>query len=602
MKTLENLLAAGIFQAGIVIGFGEPIITLQPANQSVSLGATASFRVTATTTNPPLSFQWRFNTIDLEGKTNFSLSLTNIQTTNAGAYQVAVADMSGSITSQVAVLIVDPTFTKITTGQIVNDGGASWSCAWGDYDNDGYLDLFVANGDFGAGKKNFLYHNNRDGTFTRMTNGPIVNDVALFRGCAWADFDNDGNLDLSVVSHASKNFLYRNNGNGTFTKVTNNIIVKDIIRESIGGSWADYDRDGYLDFFVANASNAKNFLYHNDGGTNFTKITSGRIVNDIADGEGCAWADYGNPDLFVCNWRNTKNFLYHNNADGTFTRVTNSSAGGIVTENADSIDCAWGDYDNDGFLDLFVANAFGEKKFLYHNNGNGTFTKITNSPVTLDVGNAPGCAWGDYDNDGYLDLFVANTNRSFLYHNNGDGSFDKVTDGSLVNDGGPGVVSVGCSWGDYDNDGFLDLFVANGGGLNPAEANNFLYRNNGNSNAWIKIKCVGTVSNRSAIGAKVRVKATIGGKTLWQLREVSIGDGFASGNPLEPHFGLGNATNIDTVRIEWPSGIVQTLNNVAVKQLLTVTEPTREQAAGQVVAWGPLTTRAKRTCRRTFRM
>ena len=137
MKTIDSFLAAGIFLGGLVIGLGgQPMITLQPTNQSVSLGATASFRVTAITTNPPLSFHWRFNTIDLDGKTNVSLTLTNIQTTNAGAYQVVVADMSGSITSQVAVLIVDPTFTKITTGQIVNDGGASWSCAWGDYDND----------------------------------------------------------------------------------------------------------------------------------------------------------------------------------------------------------------------------------------------------------------------------------------------------------------------------------------------------------------------------------------------------------------------------------------------------------------------------------
>ncbi len=136
MKTIDKLFATGIFPGVLIIGFGEPIITLQPMNQSVSLCATASFRVTATTTNPPLSFQWRFNTIDLDGKTNFSLTFTNIHATNAGAYQVVVADMSGSITSQVAVLKVDPTFTKITTGQIVNDRGASWSCAWGDSDND----------------------------------------------------------------------------------------------------------------------------------------------------------------------------------------------------------------------------------------------------------------------------------------------------------------------------------------------------------------------------------------------------------------------------------------------------------------------------------
>jgi hypothetical protein len=193
--------------------------------------------------------------------------------------------------------------------------------------------------------------------------------------------------------------------------------------------------------------------------------------------------------------------------------------------------------------------------------------------VGLNGGDSTGCVWGDYDNDGYLDLFVCNLYlKNFLYHNRGDGTFEQITTGSLVNDGGPGVPSVGCSWGDYDNDGFLDLVVANGGGPSPVEFNNFLYRNNGNSNAWIKIKCVGTVSNRSAIGTKVRIKATIGGKTFWQMREVSCGDGFASGNPLETHFGLGDATNIDIVRIEWPSGIVQTLTNVAAKQFLTVEE------------------------------
>ena len=160
--------------------------------------------------------------------------------------------------------------------------------------------------------------------------------------------------------------------------------------------------------------------------------------------------------------------------------------------------------------------------------------------------------------------------KNRLYHNNGDGTFLRVMSGP----GGDGLgSSTGAIWGDYDRDGFLDLFIANsttGGG----ERNDFLYHNDGNSNAWITIKCVGTLSNHSAIGAKVRVKAIIGGKTFWQLREINTGDGW-SNPPLEVHFGLGSATNVETLRIEWPSGTVQEFTNVAAKQFLTLIEPAR---------------------------
>ena len=160
--------------------------------------------------------------------------------------------------------------------------------------------------------------------------------------------------------------------------------------------------------------------------------------------------------------------------------------------------------------------------------------------------------------------------NNFLYRNNGDGTYTKITAGSLVNDLG---YSTGCAWADYDNDGFLDLFVSNGW-VTKSE-NNFLYRNSGNANNWINFRLIGTASNRSAIGAKVRVKATIGGNAIWQLRELSGGGNYGSQNDLRANFGLGGATNVDTVRIEWPSGTVQELHNIAAKQFLTITEPPR---------------------------
>jgi hypothetical protein len=354
-------------------------------------------------------------------------------------------------------------FTKITMGAIVNDGGSSYGCAWGDYDNDGFIDLAVANA---GGQNNFLYRNTGNGAFTRILTGPFVTDGLDSIGVIWGDYDNDGFLDLfsATFEPPRKDALYRNNGDGTFTQITTGPQSND---SGAGNSaaWVDYDRDGWLDLFVVNAPQNE--------------------------------------------------FLYHNNADGTFIAIT---SGPLINSGRNSIASAWSDYDNDGWLDLFVTSTMGAPNQLYRNRGDGTFELDAASPLSMEGG-----------------------------------------------------ASLGCAWGDYDNDGFLDLFVANGG-TNPdvyGESDNYLYHNNGNTNGWLLLKLIGSVSNRSAIGAKLRVKSRIGGKIIEQLREVS-GSGQ---NDLRAHFGLGDAAKAETVRIEWPSGIVQEFRDVAAKQILRIVEP-----------------------------
>src|ERR1041385_6912443 len=218
-----------------------PTVTRQPTNQSVSLGASATFSVSASGT-APLRFQWRLNETELSGKTNTSLVVTNLQVTNAGDYTVVITHLGGSVTSQVAHLDVDPTFTKITTGAPVSELGG-YGCAWGDYDNDGFIDLIVTvpfNSAQNSPNKNTLFRNNRDGTFTQITNSIVVSEARDWRGCAWADYDNDGNLDLFVTStddfgFAAQNELFRNNGDGTFTKMTSSD-VGAIVSLAAGGS------------------------------------------------------------------------------------------------------------------------------------------------------------------------------------------------------------------------------------------------------------------------------------------------------------------------------------------------------------------------------
>ena len=476
-------------------------------------------------------------------------------------------------------------FTQITNSDIVSDQGNWIGCAWGDFHNNGFLDVVAANL-FGTN----AYYENNNGMFLKISQGDPVQDADYGVSALAADYDNDGNLDLALTSGAfyslSRNRLYHGNGDGTFSRASGGIVTN--LAAYFGpGAWGDYDNDGFVDLLVlnhgtANANGGPNVLYHNNGDGTFTRVTSGAIVNDFISAGFCAtWEDYDNDgflDLLVIN-ASGNNFLYRNNRNGTFGRVsTNIVATDSWSQGAAC--AAWGDYDNDGLPDLFVTDGAGIRNQLYHNSGHGVFTRVTSGPelVPSPDGAFDGCAWGDYDNDGYLDLFVGGFNETnALFHNNGDGTFTKILSGAAVQGGGPHMVCGPVSWVDYDQDGFLDLYVGLVDATNEPSflpGKNLFYRNNGNSNAWLEVKLVGTVSNRSAIGAKVRVHATIGGKSFWQLREIGNGGGYNC-PPLVAHFGLGDATNMDTLRIEWPSGTVQELHNIAPRQILTIIEPPR---------------------------
>ncbi len=441
-------------------------------------------------------------------------------------------------------------FGKASAATIGSEVSAAQGGSWADADADGDLDLFVANA---SNQNEFFYVNNGNGTFTKNTTSAIATDGGSTLNASWGDYDRDGDLDLYLANFNQANTLFENNGNGSFTKITTGAIVTD--RElSSGSSWIDVDNDGDLDIFATNFGPNES-LYRNNGDRTFTKETTGGLVNDRGFTQSASWADFdndGDMDVFLANDRNENNALFANNGDGTFTKVTNSP---VVSDGGNSFGGSWGDYDNDGDFDLFVTNAGTQSDFFYRNEGNGAFTKITEGPHVTEGAASQASGWSDFDNDGDLDLFVTTVDReSFMYANNGDGSFTKLLDNPFRSEV---QNATSASWGDYDNDGDSDLFVTVNGG------SSVLYVNAGNGNHSVKIKCVGVMSNTTAIGAKVRVKATINGKSVWQVRQIAQQSGFNSHNSLLAEFGLGDATQVDSIKVEWPSKKVDVLVKVA---------------------------------------
>ncbi|MFZ1320225.1 MAG: FG-GAP-like repeat-containing protein [Ignavibacteria bacterium] len=460
-----------------------------------------------------------------------------------------------------SVSISQPYFQKITSGDIVNTQNYNHTAASADYDNDGDLDIVVTglNDNCSGCNINILfYRNDGDGNFTRIYDNAIAQTSVRSQGLAWADYDNDGWMDLFICCiENTRNKLFHNDGNGNFTEVTSGEIVTEL-NSSQFCAWADYDKDGWLDIYVTNRYGTySNRLYKNNGDGTFTKILSGSIANDIAESRGCAWGDYDNdgwPDLYVTNYSGQNDFLYHNNQDGTFSRIFNVP---MVNVNSWASAAQWIDFDNNGVLDLYVTNN-DRNNTHYYNHGNGNFT--VNNSLPSNDGKGYGFTSGDYDNDGLTDLFICNINNlNKLYKNNGASMFTKVTNEIISQEGNNSTTS---SLFDYNMDGKLDLIVTNRFGY----LYNYLYKNIGNTGNYITVKLNGCTSNRNAIGAKITVHTG----NMKQYKEVS--SSWDTQNYLWPHFGIGNYNMIDSLIVEWPSDQITKYYNFDGNRIVSVDE------------------------------
>jgi hypothetical protein len=510
--------------------------------------------------------------------------------------------------------------------------------AFFDFDNDGWLDIFLVNGtSFDQAVRDlrptsYLFRNNRDGTFTDVTSKSGLTHSGWGQGCCIGDYDNDGFDDL-FVSYFGRNVLYHNNGDGTFIDVSHEAGVEGSAdRWGAGCCFLDYDRDGHLDLFVANYVSfdpskapkpgesaycryndigvpcgplgfvgGTNVLYRNRGDGTFADVSEeSGIANPRGAssmifvgsnwqprgsyGMGAASADFDNdgwPDIYVAS-DSAPSLLYRNNHDGTF-RETGVSAGCAFDENGVALSgmgVALADYDGDGRLDIARSNFSEQVTSLYRNYGNGAFEDAS-ARAGLGVNRKYlgfGIGFLDYNNDGWKDLFIANGHvysqiadrklhisykqPKLLYRNMANGRFEDVSSKT-----GPALSELnlarGCAFGDFDNDGDVDVIVNNLGG--PPT---LLRNDGGNKNNWIMVKCLGTRSNRSGIGT--RVKVTAGGRS--QIDEVMSGSSYYSQNDLRLHFGLGSAKHVDSIEILWPSGLKENIKDVPVNQLVIIQE------------------------------
>lgn len=419
-----------------------------------------------------------------------------------------------------------------------------------DFDGDGDLDVACA----GEGLRALLLCRNDGGTFVDVT--PAALDFpGSGSSLTWGDLDHDGDPDLFLVTEESRTYLFRNDGGGAFQDVTSGPLLDSGHGHS--SAWVDADVDGDLDLYVANLHTASR-LFENTYPGPFVDATVDSL--GILYGDGVAWGDYdndGDPDVYLARFSFRPNRLLRNDG-GTFVDVTGT---GPLATTSNGHSCSWADYDNDGDLDLYIANAFDSNRLL-RNDGGGMFTNATPPELVLASTHSVGMSWLDYDNDGWNDLYVTTTDEgpSHLFRNLGGGAFADVTTGPLAGSG----TAAGAAAGDVDGDGDLDLYLTS----YLRRANRLLQNDLSNGNHWLEVELEGTLSNRSAIGARVTID--IGGQR--QIREISGCTGFRSQSALAAHFGLGLATTVDRVIIRWPSGTVQETTLVAADQKIHVVE------------------------------
>ncbi len=500
--------------------------------------------------------------------------------------------------------------------------------AFYDYDNDGWLDIFLVNGTrlegFPASSQptSHLFRNNRDGTFTDVTLKAGVAHSGWGQGCCVGDYDNDGWDDL-FVTYFGKNILYHNNGDGTFTDVSQKAgVAGNGKRWNTGCAFVDYDRDGKLDLFVANyididlatapvpesgpclyksvmvacgppgLQGGKNILYRNNGDGTFTDVSeaAGILSANGTYGLGVLTADFDNdgwPDIYVAD-DSTASALYQNKKNGKFQDIAIEAGCALSPDGKPQagMGVSAADYDMDGNLDIVKTNFAGDTPSLYHNQGGANFEDTT---FTAGLGAHTqflgwGCGFFDMDNDGWPDILICNghvypeveqlkteagyAQRKLLYQNLRNGHFADVS--FQV---GPGISepspSRGAAFGDFDNDGDIDIVV------NTVNDYPQLLRCDSKlSNNWIKIRTIGTKSNRSGIGARLTCVTQAPGETKphRQIEEVRSGGGYFSQNDLRVHFGIGKAEKVDLLEIRWPSGQVDTLKDVKANQVLYVKE------------------------------
>jgi hypothetical protein len=539
---------------------------------------------------------------------------------NAIAYFTDVAQQAGLTTP----IVFGGKDTKKYIIETTGTGAAIF-----DYDNDGWPDIFLVNGTTlegfppGEAPTNHLYRNNHDGTFTDVTVKAGLNTTGWGQGVCVGDYDNDGWEDL-YVTYYGKNRLFHNQ-HGTFVEVAEKAGVAGSGKAwGTGCAWVDYDRDGHLDLMIANyvdfdlatapapgerpscmwkgvpvmcgprgLASAKNILYHNRGDGTFEDVTTKAHIDQTNGHYAFSvstldFDDDGWPDIYVaCD--STPSILYHNNRDGTFTDV-GVTAGAAFNEDGREqagMGATIGDYNGDGRLDIFKTNFSDDTSTLYRNNGDGTFDDVTTAAglglYTKYLG------WGtmflDFDNDGWPDLLLVNGHvypevdknnlgsnyeePRILYHNLGNGKFADISAGA-----GPGInaraSSRGLAIGDLWNDGRISAVITN---LNALPS--LLVNQVRSANHWIAIRAVGTKSNRDGIGARISV--TAGARTL--VDEVRSGSSYNSSSDMRVHFGLGSATKVNSVQIRWPSRLLEHFDNLPADTIQTLKEGSGTPAA-----------------------